>query len=54
MSESDPAESTEQDIGDEGEPEAQLVGMHGGRRGAVGEEVGLAFLDPFSIWPWAQ
>jgi len=42
------AERAEQDIGQRGEPEAQRVGAHGGGRGAVGEQVELAFLDPVS------
>ena len=42
----DPAERAEHDIGHGGEPEAELVGAHGGGRGAVGEQVELAFLDP--------
>ena len=41
----DPAQRAEQHIGHRGEPQAQLVGAHGGRRGAVGEQVELAFLD---------
>ena len=36
---------TEQHIGHRGEPEPQLVGAHGGGRGAVGEQVALALLD---------
>ena len=43
--ERDASERGEQDIGHGGEPEAELVGAHGGCGGAVGEEVELAFLD---------
>src|SRR6185437_10926443 len=32
-------------IGHRGEPQAQLVGAHGGGRGAVGIQIELAFLD---------
>lgn len=46
MGQSDPSQGAEQDIGHGGEPEAQLVGAHGSRRGPVGEQVELAFLDP--------
>ena len=48
VGETDPAERAEQDIGQGGEPAAELVGAHGGGRGAVGEQVELAFLDPVS------
>ncbi len=43
--ETDAAQGTEQDIGHRGQPQAELVGEHGVRRGAVGEHVHLAFLD---------
>ena len=46
VDETDAAERTEQHIGHGSEPEAQLVGTHGGGGGAVGEQVELAFLDP--------
>ena len=39
VGETDPAERAEQDIGQGGEPEVELVGAHGGGRGAVGEQV---------------
>ena len=42
----DAPQGAEQDIGHGGEPEAELVGAHGGGRCAVGEEVDLALLDP--------
>ena len=45
VGEADAAERAEQDVGEGGEPEPQLVGAHGGGRGAVGEQVALAFLD---------
>src|SRR6195952_1108200 len=38
--------STEQHVGKRGEPQAQLIGPHGRRRGAISEQVQLAFLDP--------
>ena len=41
----DAAQRAEQHIGHRGEPQAQLVGAHGGGRGAVGEQIELAFLD---------
>lgn len=43
---SDPAQRTKQHIGKRGKPQAQLIGPHGGRRGAISEQVELAFLDP--------
>ena len=43
--EADATQGAEQHIGHRGEPQAELVGPHGGGRGAVGEEVELAFLD---------
>lgn len=45
MGQSEAAQCAEQDIGHGGEPRAQLVGAHGCRRGAAGEEVELALLD---------
>ena len=44
--EADAPQRAEENIGERGEPEPQLVGAHGGGRGAVGEQVALAFLDP--------
>src|ERR671910_3586968 len=46
VGEADAAQCAEQDIGHGGEPQPQLVGAHGGRRGAGGEQVQLAFLHP--------
>src|SRR5712675_1283530 len=43
--EADAAHGLEQHIGHRGEPQAKLIGAHGGRRGAVCEEIELAFLD---------
>src|SRR5918997_1579558 len=43
--ETDSAQGAEQNIGHGGEPEAELVGPHGGGRGPVSKEVELAFLD---------
>ena len=43
--EADAAQRAQQHIGHRGEPQAQLVGAHGGGRGAVGEQVELALLD---------
>src|SRR4051794_9151290 len=40
-----PTQRTEQHVGKRGEPQAQLIGPHGGGRGAVCEQVQLAFLD---------
>src|SRR3954468_21874209 len=42
----DPAQRAQQHIGKRSEPQAQLIGPHGGCRGAVSEQVQLAFLDP--------
>src|ERR1700760_1227382 len=42
----DAAQRTEQYVGERGEPQTQLIGPHGGRRGAVSEQVQLTFLDP--------
>ena len=39
------SQGREQDIGHGGEPEAKLVGAHGGCGGPVGEQVELALLD---------
>ena len=44
VGEANAAQRAEQDVGRRGEPQAQLVGPHGGRRGAGGEQVQLAFL----------
>ena len=44
--EPDPAQGAQQDIGHRIEPQAQLVGAHRGRRGAIRIEVELALLDP--------
>ena len=41
----DAAQRAEQHIGHRGEPQAKLVGAHGGGRGAVGEQIELALLD---------
>jgi hypothetical protein len=43
--EPDATQSAEKHIGHRGKPRAQLVGAHGGRRRAVGKEVGLTLLD---------
>ncbi len=45
VGEADAAQRADQHVGHRGEPQAQLVGAHGGGRGAVGEEVELALLD---------
>ncbi len=44
--EADAPDRAEENIGERGEPEPELVGAHGRGRGAVGEQVALAFLDP--------
>ena len=41
----DAPQRADQHIGHRSEPQAQLVGAHGGRRGAIGIKVELAFLD---------
>src|SRR3954447_1872578 len=41
-----PTQRTEPHVGKRGEPQAHLIGRHGGRHGAVSEQVQLAFLDP--------
>ncbi|MEZ5931580.1 MAG: hypothetical protein R3F54_06465 [Alphaproteobacteria bacterium] len=33
-------------MGKRGEPEPELIGLHGGGRGAIGEQIELHFLDP--------
>src|SRR5690348_12395257 len=43
--EAEPAQRLHQHIGHGSEPQAELVGAHRGRRGAVGEEIELALLD---------
>src|SRR5260370_35481 len=43
--EAEAAHSFEEHISHRGEPQAKLVGRHGGGRRAVGEEIELAFLD---------
>src|SRR5271155_4926356 len=44
--EADAPERADENIGERGEPEPELVGAHGCGRGSVGEQVALAFLDP--------
>ena len=41
----DPAQRAHQHVGERREPQSQLIGPHGRRRGAVGKQVKLAFLD---------
>src|SRR3954452_1252777 len=41
----DAAQRAQQHVGKRGEPQAQLIDPHGGGRGAVCEQVQLAFLD---------
>src|SRR5271165_1878328 len=41
-----PPERADENIGERGEPQPELVGAHRGRRGAIGEQVALAFFDP--------
>jgi hypothetical protein len=41
----DTAQCTDQNVGHGGKPQAQLIGLHGGCRGAVGIEVELTFLN---------
>src|ERR1700731_3025913 len=45
VSQSNPAKVTEQHIGHGCEPQAELVGAHGSRRGPIGEQIELTFLD---------
>src|SRR5713226_1030843 len=45
VSQSNPAQRTEQHIGHGCEPQAELVGAHGSRRGPIGEQIELTFLD---------
>ena len=42
----DSPDRADENIGERGEPQPQLVGAHRGGRGPVGEQVALAFLDP--------
>jgi len=44
--EADAAQGAQENVGEGSKPPPQLIGAHGRRRGAVGEQVGLAFLDP--------
>ena len=46
VAERDPAQLVEQHVGHRREPKAELVGRHGRRRAAVGEQVELLLLDP--------
>src|ERR1700741_2801606 len=46
MRQPDATERAEQHISHGREPEAELMGTHGGSRGAVGEQIELALLDP--------
>ena len=46
VGQSDAAQRAEQHIGHRGEPQAKLVGPHGGSRSAVGEQIELTLLDP--------
>ena len=43
--ESDPPQGVDQHIGEGREPQPELIGGHGGRRRAVGEEIELLLLD---------
>ena len=45
MVEADPAQSIEQDVGHRVEPQAELIGLHGGRRGAIGDRGRAGFVD---------
>ena len=44
--EADTPECADQDIGHGCEPEPELVGAQGGRRGAVSQQIELTLLDP--------
>src|ERR1700691_2246444 len=44
--EADAPDRAQENIGERGEPEPELVGAHGRCRGPIGEQVALAFLDP--------
>ena len=46
VAQADAAQRLEQHIGEGREPQPELVGAHGGRRGAVGEQIELLLLDP--------
>ena len=46
VAQADPAQRLEQDIGEGREPQPELVGAHGRRRRAIGEQVELLLLDP--------
>ena len=41
----DAAQAIKQHISHRGEPQPQLIGLHGGRGGAVGEHIHLTFFD---------
>jgi hypothetical protein len=40
-------ERAKQHISHRGKPQTELVGTHGGGRGAIGEQIELTFLDAF-------
>ena len=46
VGEADAPDRADENIGERGEPEPQLIGAQGGRRGPIGEQVALALLDP--------
>ena len=55
MLECDAAHGAEENVGEGGEPEAQLIGAHGRSRGAVGEQIASWHsLMRFSMSPRAQ
>ena len=47
VSEADAPDRAEENVGERGEPQPELIGAHGGGRGPVGEQVALAQLEQF-------
>ena len=45
MRQANPAQGAEQHVGHGSGPQTELVGTHGGRRGPVGKQIELTFLD---------
>ena len=41
VAQADAAQGVDQHVGHGGEPQAELIGLHGGRRGAIGEQLEL-------------
>jgi hypothetical protein len=46
VAKAEPTKRLDRVLGKRGEPEPELMGFHGGGRGAIGEQIELHFLDP--------